>query len=143
MASNMAGEVVQVGTKIDRKRTMSSATAVMDTARRAASALVEREERRTRSRMAEYEAVAAMVGTSGAWVRKFVNGYAGAKPGFVTGYNILTLYGRLCGRIERAAEDERAMVVALKGQIDAAFQGDRELVEMAARSAPARKEDAE
>jgi len=111
---------------------MSSATAVMDTARRAASALVEREERRTRSRMAAYEAVAAMVGTSGAWVRKFVNGY-----------NILTLYGRLCGRIERAAEDERAMVVALKGQIDAAFQGDRELVEMAARSAPARKEDAE
>lgn len=96
--ASIAGRDVQV-------RTMASIvqnrTTLIETARAAALALIEREEKRVGSRMAAYAAVAQMVGVSDHWLRKFVCGYADAKvPDFVIGMNILHVYARLTMRGE-------------------------------------------
>lgn len=65
-------------------------------ARRAAAALVDREEVTTGSRLVAYERVAQLTGASSQWIRKFVNNYPEAKtPTFVTGHNLLALYARM------------------------------------------------
>lgn len=69
---------------------------LIEEARRAAVALVDREEATTRSRMLAYERVAQLTGASPEWIRKFINGYPDAKqPNFVTGYNLLQVYARM------------------------------------------------
>lgn len=52
----------------------------MTTTRQQAATLVEREWRKTRSKMRAYEAVAENIGTSADWIRKFVNGYIEMEP---------------------------------------------------------------
>lgn len=76
-----------------RKDFDSSATNILEQARRAAASLVEREERCSRSRMRAYEAVASATGCSASWLRRFVNGY-GAKPDLIVGFNLLQQHQR-------------------------------------------------
>lgn len=69
---------------------------LIDQARRAAAALVDREEATTRSRMLAYERVAQLTGANPSWLRKFVSGYAEAKqPSFIVGCNLMAVYGRM------------------------------------------------
>jgi hypothetical protein len=73
-----------------------ASSTLIEEARKAATALVDREEATTRSRMVAYERVAQMTGASPSWLRKFISGYEEAKqPNFVTGYNILQTYQRM------------------------------------------------
>jgi hypothetical protein len=70
------------------------ASELVDQVRRAASALVDREERRLCSRMLAYEVVGQMVGASPMWVRRFVNEYEYGALNYVVGCNILLLHQR-------------------------------------------------
>ena len=101
-----------------RKSPMSTVVTAAFT-RSVANALVERAERQTGSRMAAYEMVAATVGTSASWLRKFIKGHEVKEPGWTTGWNILDQYSRICDRVEAEIETERTKILALKGQIDA------------------------
>lgn len=80
----------------------------VDEARRRASALVDREEYRVRSRMLAYENVGQLIGKSGMWVRRFVNGYADVTPSFPVGMSIISLYENICLRIERDTDRRNA-----------------------------------
>lgn len=84
----------------------------------AAEALVDREERRTGSRMMAYETVAQTVGTSSEWLRKFIQRKEGKEPKLTVGFNLLAVYTRICDRVEEARDGERE----LKREIDAAIQ---------------------
>jgi hypothetical protein len=109
--------IVKVRTKDDRNRTMSAAS-ITEQARFRASALVDREHSRVRSRMVAYENIGRMIGASGHWVRRFVNGYAEAAPSFPVGMNIMALYDQLCARIEADADKrlERANAATKSNQ---------------------------
>jgi hypothetical protein len=89
---------------------------VANLSRSAAAALVDREERRTGSRMAAYEIVAQTVGTSSEWLRKFVVG--GKEPRLTIGFNLIQVYRQVCDRVERAGDNERK----LRNEIDAALE---------------------
>lgn len=116
-----------------KKLSMSDVAFRIETTRRAAVSLVERELRNSGSRMAAYEIVAQMVGVSSSWVRKFVGRNPNVKPDLIVGYNILALagvtYDKLCTRVEQEAEKERARAAALRADIHAAFPGLMEFVE--------------
>lgn len=100
---------------IGKKSTMPNVSAL---SRSAAMGLVEREERRTGSRMLAYEIVAQTVGTSAEWLRKFIAEKEGKEPRITVGFNLMSLYSRVCDRVERAGDNERM----LKGEIDAAIE---------------------
>lgn len=91
---------------------------VANLTRNAAAALVDREERRTGSRMVAYEIVAQTVGTSAEWLRKFVSSNGAKEPRVTVGFNLIQVYRRVCERVEQAADQERL----LRDQIDAAFE---------------------
>src|SRR3569623_1871438 len=84
----------------------------------AARGLVKRERRKTGSQMTAYENVARAVGSTPEWIRKFVGNTEGKEPSLSIGLNILSLYSRVCLRVEQATQEERE----LKGEIDAAFE---------------------
>lgn len=90
-------------------------------ARPFAAALVDREERRTGSRMTAYEIVASTVGVSSSWLRKLL----GRQPGLIVEahefLNIAHAYRSLCERIEAEAQRERALAAALREKADAAL----------------------
>ena len=90
----------------------------VDTIRRSAAALVDREERRVGSRMLAYYTVSQTVGTSSEWLRKLVSSSGAPEPRFSIGLNILEVYRRVCERVEQAADHERR----LKGEIDALIE---------------------
>jgi hypothetical protein len=75
---------------------------VAEISRSAAAALVDREERRTGSRMVAYEIVAQTVGTSSEWIRKFVSTNGAKEPRLTVGMNLIQVYRRVCERVERA-----------------------------------------
>lgn len=100
---------------IGKKSTMPNVSAL---SRSAAMGLVEREERRTGSRMLAYEIVAQTVGTSAEWLRKFIAEKEGKEPRITVGFNLMSLYSRVCDRVERAGDNERM----LKGEIDAVIE---------------------
>jgi hypothetical protein len=75
-------------------------TTIVDDARRAAAALVDRERANLHSKMLAYQRIAEQVGASPEWLRKFIGGYAEAKPSLVVGFNILRLYSRVQRRNE-------------------------------------------
>ena len=98
-----------------KKTTMSDVSTL---SRNAAMGLVEREERRTGSRMVAYAIVAQTVGTSAEWLRKFISEKEGKEPRVTVGFNLMSLYSRVCDRVEQAGDNERK----LKGEIDAAIE---------------------
>jgi hypothetical protein len=104
MPKTKAWEIAMVRTKNVRNRIASSVVSLAEEVRGAAAELVRREEYRVGSRMLAYENVGAMVGASGAWVRKFVKGYAEVGISFPVGMNIIASYRRVCERIEADAD---------------------------------------
>lgn len=78
-----------------------------------AKSLVQREESRTFSRMVAYENVARMIGTSSAWLRRFINNYGEVTPSFPVGMNIIALYEQVCTRVEQetARSNQRAAFI--------------------------------
>ena len=121
---------------------MSTAADLTDLTRAMASELVEREERRSGSRMIAYRDVGSAVGASASWIRKFVAGSAEAKePRWSVGLQIIAAYDRLCSRIEQEAELERRRILALRGKIDAAFPSGRQLDQKSMRASPAGADD--
>lgn len=100
--------------KSDRFQSMRNAAEMSDIARQAASALVDRQERNTGSRMAAYENVGSMIGASGSWVRRFVGG-GEAGLSFPVGLNILSVFERW---MDREIEIERTKIDALKRRIN-------------------------
>jgi hypothetical protein len=91
---------------------------VAEISRSAAAALVDREERRTGSRMVAYEIVAQTVGTSSEWIRKFVSTNGAKEPRLTVGMNLIQVYRRVCERVERAGDRE----LQLKKEIDAILE---------------------
>lgn len=122
---------------------MSNAAQMTGLPRSTICAWVEREERRTGSRMVAYHNVAATVGTSAEWVRNFYKGSVKAKePGWTLGCNILDAYGRICSRLERAEQAEAEQAANLKRQIHEVAARTLEMVEGEARTPPPRKRTA-
>jgi hypothetical protein len=104
-----------MGPIIGKKSPMNG---VANLSRNAAAALVDREERRTGSRMVAYEIVAQTVGTSSEWLRKFIKPNGPKEPGITLGFNVLQVYRQVCNRVEQAGDRERK----LKEDIDAALE---------------------
>lgn len=99
--------------------------------RSAAADWVEREQRRTGSRMTAYEIVAQSVGTSSDWLRKFIADREAKQPSWTVGWNILLLYRRVCERVELEANNEREKARLIQRKIDAVIEGVSPLVERA------------
>lgn len=99
--------------------------------RSAAAGLVRHEEDRSGSRMEAYETVAAAVGTSSEWLRKFISRKEGKEPRISVGFKLLTsYYEQVCERVEQAGNAEHE----LAGEIDAAIEGINLLVEATSRA---------
>lgn len=114
---------------------MMDAVAMTALTRSAAAAWVDREAARTGSRTLGYEIVAQSIGASASWLRKFVTEHAEVKqPPWTVGWNILSLYRRLCERVELETEIERAKARALRDEINAATQGFASVVAGSART---------
>jgi hypothetical protein len=84
--------------------------------------------------MAAYEMVAATVGTSADWLRKFINGSQAKEPRWSVGWNLLDHYNRICTRVEQEIETERSTIQTLKREIDAVTTPVNRMVEIAQRA---------
>lgn len=113
--------------KNGKKTTMHNVAAL---SRRAAEALVIREERRGSKRMIAYDTIANAVGVSAEWLRKYISEQEGKEPRLTAGFNLMLLYSRVCDRVEQASENERM----LKGEIDAAIESIKFMAESEART---------
>lgn len=102
---------------------MMTASDGIDRARPFAEALVEREHRKSGSRMTAYAAVANAVGVSESWLRKLL----GRQPVVVAVHEYLNLaaaYDRLCARIEAEELNEKRRTAALREAAHAALASD-------------------
>jgi hypothetical protein len=117
-----------VAPKTGAKAPMSDVAHITDLTRAAAEQLVRSEERRLGSRMTAYEIVAERAGLKADWLRKFIGRSPRAVLGLPAFVKIHDMYGRLCSRVEQAEATERARIVALKGEIDAATPGHMAMV---------------
>jgi len=101
-----------------------SAAALTSITRSALGALVDREERRTGSRMVAYEIVAQTIGASASWVRAFLGKSEGVKEPRITLFqNIRASYENLCSRVEQENRADELRLKLIKGEIDAVTQG--------------------
>lgn len=105
-------------------------TSVAHLTRNVAMALVDREERRTGSRMIAYGNVAQSVGTTSAWLRSFLSTNGAKEPRITVGFNLIQVYRRVCECVEQAGDRERQ----LKDDIDAALESAGLLVAPAKRT---------
>jgi hypothetical protein len=119
----MNEEVSRVLSKFARKKAMSAA-ALNSITRSALGALVEREERRTGSRMVAYEVVAQTIGASASWVRAFLGKSEAVKEPRITLFqNIRASYENLCSRVEHENRADELRLKLIKGEIDAITEG--------------------
>lgn len=125
--------------KIGKKFAMSSVDIISQT-RSMASILVKRQERVTGSKMTAYGDVADSIGASASWLRDFIGRRPRVKPDLVVGFNIITRYRQWCERVEQEVENERALIAALRGPIDAVDLSALDLVEIEARKEAPRTE---
>lgn len=101
-----------------------SAAALTSTTRSALGALVEREERRTGSRVRAYELVARDIRVSSSWVRKFLAASEEVKEPRITLFqNIRASYENLCSRIELENRADELRLKLIKGELDAVTEG--------------------
>jgi hypothetical protein len=115
--------VSRVLSKFARKKAMSAA-ALNSITRSALGALVEREERRTGSRMVAYEVVAQTIGASSSWVRAFLGKSEAVKEPRITLFqNIRASYENLCSRVEQENRADEQRLKLIKGEIDAVTEG--------------------
>lgn len=130
--------------KSGRKKPMSNTAELSGMPRSTIALWVHREERRTGSRMAAYQNIAATVGTSTDWIRRFYRGDAAVKePGWALGCNIIENYKRACVRFERAEQAEAEQAANLKRELHEAATRYLEVVEGPARAPTPRKTTAE
>lgn len=101
-----------------------SAAALTSITRSALGALVEREERRTGSRMVAYEVVAQTIGASASWVRAFLAKSEAVKEPRITLFqNIRASYENLCSRVEQENRDDERRLRLIKGELNAVTEG--------------------
>jgi hypothetical protein len=105
--------------------------------------MVEREKRRTGSKMVAYETVASLIGRSSSWVRKAIPGYDGLGLDHRVFVKIAAAYIRLCGHFEAAGDKEREAIAALLERANAAVESNTRLVAVAQRAAGDRTRDQE
>jgi hypothetical protein len=102
---------------------MSSA-ALTSTTRSALGLLVEREERRTGSRMTAYGNIAERIGSSPSWIRKFLAKSEEVKEPRITLFqNIRANYENLCNCVEQENREDERRLLLIKGDIDAVVEG--------------------
>lgn len=106
-------------TNFARGWTMLTAHQAIDHARPLAEKLVEFARRATGSRMAAYESVARKIGASPSWLRKFIGRQPNVDLGAHQYLNVISLYRRLCERVEAEAENERRKLELILEQHDA------------------------
>lgn len=126
--------------KIGKKFAMSNVDIIGPT-RRMATLLVERQERVTGSKMTAYDDIASAIGASSSWLRDFIGRSPRVNPDLQVGWNIITQYRKWCARIEKEIENERALIAALRGPIDAVDLSALDLVARAPRTKVASAED--
>ena len=101
-----------------------SAAALTSITRSALGAMVEREERRTGSRMVAYEVVAQTIGASSSWVRAFLGKSEAVKEPRITLFqNIRASYENLCNRVEQENRHDEHRLRLIKGDLDAVTEG--------------------
>jgi len=121
----------------DRNRIMTDISRAIEMTRSMATLLVEQESRRTgKKKMPAQDAVAAAVGASASWLRKFMGRNPEAALSFGVGLSIWAAYERMCERIEAAQETERARLDALRREMDAVVPGYFGMVDRMAPPAP-------
>jgi hypothetical protein len=119
----MTEGIFKVLLKARRKSKMSTVD-VANVTRGAVAALVDREERRTGSRMTAYYQVAQMVGASPSWIQKFLSRSGEVKePRLTLFQNIRASYEALCERVEQENRADELRLRCLKGDIDAVTEG--------------------
>ena len=75
--------------------------------------------RETGSMMIAYECMARSIGTSSAWLRKFIRGYEAKEPGWSLGLAILQHYNRVCDRAELMNLAERQELLEIRNRVEA------------------------
>lgn len=105
---------------------MISSATITSLTRDRASALVERAERKTGSRMSAYETVAQSIGVSPGWLRKLIKGYEAKEPRATIYENIRLSYEAFCNRVEQENQIDEARLRLLAGNPYATSQGSRE-----------------
>lgn len=70
------------------------------------------------SRMVAYEKVAAVVGVSASWVRKFITVDGTPEPRWSVGYRLAKYYKALCDDLDRKAERERSKINEIVGGLN-------------------------
>lgn len=124
--------------KSGRKKPMSNTAELSGMPRSTIALWVHREEHLTGSRMAAYQNIAATVGTSADWIRRFYRGDAAVKePGWALGCNIIENYKRVCERFERAEQAEAEQAANLKREMHEATARYSRMVEGPTQSRPA------
>jgi hypothetical protein len=119
----MQERIAEMLSNVARKKAMSAA-ALTSITRSALGALVEREERRSGSRMVAYEIVAQTIGASASWVRAFLGKSEGVKEPRITLFqNIRASYENLCNRVEQENRHDEHRLRLIKGEIDAVTEG--------------------
>jgi hypothetical protein len=119
----MNERIVKVLSKFVR-RTPMSAAALTSTTRSALGLLVEKEQRRTGSRMTAYDNIAKIIGTSPSWIRKFLAESQEVKePRLTLFQNIRANYEKLCNRVEQENRDDERRLLLIKGDLNAVVEG--------------------
>lgn len=110
-------------TKIGRFKTMSfKQTDTANFTREITLSLLEKSERKHRSKMTAYDDVARKIGKSSSWLRKLI----GRQPVGIDATTILNLivqFNKLSERLEIEAENDRQKYLLLKQDHDKFFKG--------------------
>jgi hypothetical protein len=93
------------------------------TLRRIVSSTVRRLEPICGSRMLAYEKVAAAVGVSASWLRKFITVEGTTEPRWSVGCALTRFYDSLCDDLDRRTESERKEITKLIEEINEATRG--------------------
>jgi len=88
------------------------------------SKIIQHKVRETGSKMVAYSKVAAKIGGSASWLRKLLGRQPNVDLAAHQFLNILTLYRKLCDRIEAEAENERVRLEHLWSETDASLASD-------------------
>jgi hypothetical protein len=75
----------------------------------------------TGSKMMAYAKVAAAVGVSKSWMRKFITVPETPEPRWSVGQALLEYYDRLCGQIDHQVIEQRREVIKIIGEINEAY----------------------
>jgi hypothetical protein len=119
----MNERIAKVLSKFVRRNPMSAA-ALTSTTRSALGLLVEKEQRRTGSRMTAYDNIAKIIGTSPSWIRKFLAESQEVKePRLTLFQNIRASYEKLCNRVEQENRDDERRLMLIKGEMNAVVEG--------------------